>query len=92
MAKWEVLEVGCSVVLAKDSKPVCEFLGNADLAEIARKLNAFDEMLAALKEITYQAVSWHRFHEGCEHVKCDAICASIPACERAVANAEAANV
>ncbi len=59
---------------------------NQQLVKIFDLESQRNALLDALREYQYQAESWHNFHHGCEHVKCDAICAAIPAGRAAIAS------
>lgn len=50
MEKWEAVDDGLGFSLQRDGRVVADILDSSNTAEeIARKLNAFDDMLEALK-------------------------------------------
>ena len=60
MAKWEVEEGVCSLIVTKDGVVISS---SEDAEEIARKLNAFDEMLEAIKRASAFIAYIDRLHQ-----------------------------
>jgi hypothetical protein len=102
MQKWEVVNPNGyeSVSITEDGKHVGTWIPEIKAQEIARKLNAFDEMLEALKFVKKE---WqHTAPSDCystgpctgdpirDHVSCPG-CATQGTIDAAIALAEAAN-
>jgi negative regulator of sigma E activity len=46
------------------------------------------QLLAALMPLYEAAQSWHNFHHGSDHIRCDAICKALPLAWSAITGAE----